>query len=173
MPEERHNYRITLEKDLHMVILSYIGYIMIALLLMSMLAKARPKIKEPTPGKALKTLPMGLPSRFLLHRSSLLALLTGIMFGVVTGWLPLSSAAIVGAIAIIAILLPMRYTFTTKGVAVGEGIFYPWKEFTGFITKGSSLKLDHPSLFGRLTLFIKPAEMGSVLKYVELYVGTK
>jgi hypothetical protein len=156
-----------------MVILSYIGYIMIALLLMSMLAKARPKIKEPVPGKALKSIPMGLPSRFLLHRSAFFALLTGIVFGIVTGWLPLSSAGIISAVAIVAIFLPMRYTFTTKGVAVGEGIFYPWKEFSGFIARGSRLKLDHPSFFGRLTLFIKPAEMGSVLKYVELYVGTK
>jgi hypothetical protein len=156
-----------------MIILSYVGYIMIALLLMSMVAKARPKIKEPVPGKTLNSIPMGLPSRFLLHRSTLFALLTGIVFGLIAGWLPLSMAGIIGVVAIITLLLPMRYTFTTKGVAVGEGIFYPWKDFSGFIAKGSSLKLDHPSLFGRLTLFIKPAEMGSVLKYVELYVGTK
>jgi hypothetical protein len=156
-----------------MIILSYIGYIMIALLLMSMVAKARPKVKEPAPGKALKSIPMGLPSRFLLHRSTLFALLTGIVFGVIAGWLPLSMAGIIGTIAIITLLLPMRCTFTTKGVAVGEGIFYPWKDFSGFIAKGSRLKLDHPSLFGRLTLFIKPAEMSNVLKYVELYVGTK
>lgn len=156
-----------------MIILSYIGYIMIALLLMSMVAKARPKIKEPAPGKVLKNLPMGFSARFVLHRSTLFALLTGIVFGVVTGWLPLSMAGIISVVAIITIFLPMRYTFTSKGVAVGEGIFYPWKDFSGFSVKGSSLKLGHPSLFGRLTLFIKPAEMDSVLKYVELYVGTK
>jgi len=153
-----------------MIIFSFIGYIMIALLLISMLAKARPKIKEPAPGKALKTLPMGLPSRFQLHRSSLLALLTGIIFGVVTGWLPLSFAGIIAAITIITILLPMRYTLTTKGVAVGQGMFYPWSDFSGYIAKRSSLKFDHPSLFGRLTLFIKPAEMNNVLEYVERYV---
>lgn len=156
-----------------MFTLSLIGYIMIVLLLMSMLAKARPKIKEPAPGKALKTLPMGLPSRFQLHRSSLLALLTGIVFGIVTGWLSIDSAAIVGVIAIITILLPMRYTFTTKGVALGEGMFYPWSDFSGYMAKGSSLKFDHPSFFRRLTLFIKPAEMNNVLEYVERYVGTK
>ena len=156
-----------------MFILSLIGYVLIALLLMSMLAKAHPRIKEPAPGKALKKLPMGLPSRFRLHRSSLLALLTGIVFGVITGWLPLSFAGIVGAIALITILLPMRYTFTTKGVAVGDGIFYPWSDFSGFVAKGSILKLDHPSLFGRLTLFIRPAEMNNVLEYVERYVRTR
>ena len=148
------------------------SYILMALLLMSMLAKARPRIKQPAPGRALKTLPMGLPSRVWLHRPSLFALCTGISFGVLTGWLPLRFAAIVGAVAIITVLLPMRYTFTTKGVAVGEGIFYPWRDFSGFVARGSTLKLDHPSLFGRLTLFVKPAEMNSVMEYVARYVGT-
>ena len=156
-----------------MFILSLIGYILIALLLMSMLAKARPRIKEPAPGKALRNIPMGLLPRFQLQRSSLLALLTGILFGVITGWLPLGFAGIVGAIAIITILLPMRYTFTTKGVAVGDGIFYPWSDFSGFIAKDSSLKLDSPALFRKLTLFIKPAEMSNVLEYVERYVKTR
>jgi hypothetical protein len=155
-----------------MIILTYIGYIMIALLLMSMLAKARPRVKEPAPGKALKKLPMGLPSRFLMHRSSLFALLTGIVFGVATGWLPLSMAAIIIAIAAITILLPMRYTFTTKGIALGDGMFYPWKDFSGFAVKGSKLKFARPSFFGQLTLFVNPAEMNNVLEYVERYVGT-
>ena len=146
---------------------------MIALLLMSMLAKARPRIKEPAPGKALKTIPMGIPSRFQLHRSSLFALLTGVVFGLITGWLPLGFAAIVGVIAFITLILPMRYTFTTKGIALGDGMFYPWSDFSGFVAKRSSLKLNHPSLFGRLTLFIRPAEMGNVLEYVERYVRTK
>jgi len=156
-----------------MIILTYIGYIMIALLLMNMFAKARPKVKQPAPGKPLKTYPMGLLSRFQLHRSSLFALLTGIVFGIATGWLSLSTAGIVSVFAIIAFLLPMRYTFTTKGIALGDGMFYPWSDFSGFVAKGSSLKLDHSSIFGKLTLFIKPAEMSNVLKYVELYVGTK
>lgn len=156
-----------------MIILSYIGYLLIALLLMSMVAKARPRIKEPAPGKALKSLPMGLPSRFLLQRSSLLALLTGIVFGLITGWLPLSMAAIIGAIAVITIFLPMQYTFTTKGIALGDGMFYPWNGFSGFAVNKSRLEFDHPSLFGRITLFVKPAEMNNVLEYVERYVKTK
>ena len=156
-----------------MVILSYIGYLMIALLLMNMLAKARPRIKEPAPGKALKSLPMGLLSRFQLQRSSLFALLTGIVFGIVTGWLPLIFAGIVGVIALITIFIPMHYTFTTKGIALGDGMFYPWNGFSGFVVTESKLKFNHPSLFGRITLFVKPAEMNNVLEYVERYVKTK
>jgi hypothetical protein len=156
-----------------MYILSLIGYIMIALLLMSMMAKARPRIKEPAPGKTLTNVPMRLASRFQLQRSSFMALVTGVVFGLLAGWLTWSSAGIVMAIALTTVLLPMRYTFTTKGISLGDAAFYPWNGFSGFTTKGSSLKLNHPSFFGRLTLFMKPAEMSTVLTYVERYVGTK
>jgi hypothetical protein len=153
-----------------MFILSLIGYFMIILLLMSMMAKARPKVKDPIPGKKLKSLPMGFVSRFQMQRCSLLALLMGIVFGVSTGWLSLSTAGLIGSIAVITILLPTHYTFTTQGVGLGDGMFYPWNDFSGFTAKEKSLELTHPSIFGRLTLFVKPAEMTNVLQYVERYV---
>ena len=150
--------------------LPIISYLLIALLLMNMFAKARPRIKDPMPGKKLKTLPMSLVSRFQLQRSSLLALLMGVMFGISAGWLPASTAGLVAALALLAVLLPMQYTFTTQGVALGDGIFYSCNDFSGFVAKQKSLQLTHPSYFGRLTLFVKPADMTSVLQYVERYV---
>ena len=153
--------------------LPIISYLLIALLLMNMFAKARPRIKDPMPGKKLKTLPMSLVSRFQLQRSSLLALLMGVMFGISAGWLPASTAGLVAALALLAVLLPMQYTFTTQGVALGDGIFYSWNDFSGFVAKQKSLELTHPSYFGRLTLFVKPADMTSVLQYVERYVKKK
>jgi hypothetical protein len=84
-------------------ILTLISYLFIAILLINMLAKARPRIKDAMPGKKLKTLPMSFVSRFQLQRSSLLALLMGIVFGAATGWLPISTAGIVGTLALITI----------------------------------------------------------------------
>jgi hypothetical protein len=153
-----------------LTVLTLISYILIAILLMNMMAKARPRIKEAMPGRKLKTLPMGLFPRFQLQRSSFLALLMGIVFGTYAGWLPVSTAAIVTALALLTILLPMQYTFTTQGVALGDGVFYPWKHFSGFVVDRKKLELTHPSLFGRLTLFIKPAEMPNVLQHIEQYV---
>ena len=153
-----------------MFILSLIGYLLIIILLMSMMAKARPRIKDPMPGKKLKTHPMGFISRFQMQRSSLLALLMGIVFGISTGWLSFATAGLVGTIAMITLLLPMHYTFTTRGIGLGDGMFYPWNDFSGFVAKEKSLDLTHPSIFGRLTLFVKPAEMTNVLQYVAQYV---
>jgi len=154
-------------------VLTLIGDLLIALLLMNMLARARPRIKEPLPGKMLKTLPMGLAPRLQMQRSSLLAVLVGLVFGTATGWLSLSTAAIVGALALVTILLPMQYIFTTQGVGLGEGIFYRWRDFSGFVTGETRVELGHPSFFGKLTLFVKPADMTSVLSYVERYVKNK
>lgn len=153
-------------------VLTLISYLLIAILLMNMFAKARPRIKDAMPGKILRTLPMGLIPRFQLQRSSLLALLMGVVFGASTGWLPISTAGLVTMLALLTILLPMQYTFTTQGVALGDGVFYLWNGFTGFSASEKKLELAHPSLFGRLTLFVKPAEMNSVLQYVERYVKT-
>lgn len=154
-------------------ILTLLSYLLLALLLMNMLARSRPRIKEALPGKMLKTLPMGFASRLQMQRSSLLALLMGLVFGTATGWLPLSTAGIVGALALLTILLPMRYLFTTQGVGLGDGIFYPWRDFSGFVAGGTRVELRHPSWFGKLTLFVKPAEMTSVLSLVERYVKKK
>jgi hypothetical protein len=150
--------------------LTLMSYLLIALLLMNMMAKARPRVKDPMPGRKLKTLPMSFASRFQLQRSSLFALLLGVAFGTSTGWLPVSTAGIVGVLAMVTILLPMQYTFTTQGVGLGKGIFYRWKDFSGFVAKAKRLDLTHSSFFGRLTLFVKPADMSYVLQCVEQYV---
>lgn len=153
-----------------MAILQMISFLLIALLLMSMMAKARPWKKTPPPGKTLQTVPLGFLPKLLTHRSSLLALLTGCTLGIVGGWLPLNIVAMIGAIAVVIVWMPMRYTLTTKGVAVGDMLFRPWSDFSGFNVKKSTLELIHPSIFGRLTLFVKPVEMGNVLKHIERHV---
>ena len=153
-----------------MVILQIATFIMIAVLLMSMMATARPWIKSPPPGKPLQTIPLGFFPKLLMHRSSLLALLTGCVLTVLLGWLPLILAEIVAAVALVILLIPMRYTFTTKGIAVGDGIFRSWSGFSGFKAGKTRLQLAAPSQFGRLTLFIKPAEMDNVLKYVQRHI---
>jgi hypothetical protein len=94
----------------------------------------------------------------------------GIPLVAATGWLPISTAGTVGTLALFTIFLPMQFTFTTQGVRLGDGIFYPWHDFSGFIAKEKSLELTHPSFFGRLTSFVQPAEMTNVLQYVERYV---
>src|SRR5689334_21943074 len=149
-----------------MFILQVISMLLMVFLLMSMMAKARPLMKLNMPGKTFQILPLGLMPKLQIYRSSLLALLTGCIFGVAAGWLPLNIAEMIGAFALVILIMPMKYTLTTRGIGVGNIVFRPWSEFTGFSAKKSSLELANPDSFGRVTLAVKPAEMDNVLKYV-------
>jgi hypothetical protein len=146
-----------------MFYLSLISLILIGVLLMTMLTRAHPWIKAHQEGKVLKTVRLSVLQRLLIHQRTLLALVMGITLGLVLGWLPTSLAVFASVIAIAIVFLPMQYTFTTKGVSVGQAIFRPWKEFTGIVPRRNRVIMDHPSYLGRLTLFIKPAEIDSVL----------
>lgn len=152
------------------IFLQYATSFLIAILLLSMMAKARPWKKVTLEGKPLKVLPVGFLSKLLTHRSALLALLTGSALATFAGWLAPNVTFMVATFAVLILFMPMSYTFTTKGVAVGNAIFRPWSEFSGFKAGKSTLELAHPSKFGRLTLFIKPTEMDNVLKFAQRHV---
>lgn len=153
-----------------MSILPLLGIFFIVLLLMSMLAKARPMSKAQRPGKPLTIIRMNLLSRLWVYRSSLAALLTGLVFGNLSGWLAPNIAAMIAAFALVIVLLPMKLTLTTQGLGIGEGMFRPWSDFSGFKAKGWSLQLEQPSVFGRLTLFIAPGEINEVTKLIERHI---
>jgi hypothetical protein len=153
-----------------MVILQVLSTVLIVFLLMSMMAKARPLIGLKMPGKTLHTTSVGLLPKLLIHRSSLLALLTGCIFGVVAGWMPLNIAEMIGAFALVVLIVPMKYTLTTKGVGIGNLSFQPWDEFSDFKARKNRLELANSGSLGRLTLFVKPAEMDNVLKYVQRHI---
>lgn len=153
-----------------MVILQFATFLLLAMLLLGMMAKARPWQKATLLGKPLQTVSVGFFSRILTYRSPLFALLTGCALAIFAGWLQLNVAAMVMSFAVVILFMPMRYTFTTKGVAVGNAVFRPWSDFSDFKAGKSTLELANPSKFGRLTLFIKPTEMDNVLKYVQRHV---
>lgn len=153
-----------------MVFLQIVTLLMITVLLMSMMAKARPWRKLIMPGKPLQIVPIGILPKLLTYRSSLLALLMGCALATFAGWMQVNMALTVMAFAFLILLVPMRYTLTTKGVAVGQSVFRPWSDFSGLKVKKNRLELVHPSNFGRLTLFVKPAEMDNVLKHAQRHV---
>ena len=144
-------------------ILSLMSLMLIAMLLMTMLTRAHPWIKANQEGKVILTIRLSLLQKMAIHRSSLLALALGISLGRVMGWLPVPLAVFAAIFAVAVLFMPMQYTFTTRGVGVGQAIFRPWKDFTGMVLKPNRVVMSHPSFLGRLTLFVKPAELDPVL----------
>ncbi len=146
-----------------MAILQIISLSLIALLLMLMMAQARPWFRAKVQGKVLQVCTIGLWQRIQLYRSILLALAMGLFLGRASGLFPDSLVAMAACFVVAVIVLPMRYTFTTQGVAVGAAVFRPWSEFTGISLKKAQIVLEHASFSGRLTLYVKPADIKDVL----------
>jgi hypothetical protein len=142
-------------------------------LLIAMLARARPFGRVKLSGKMLQTMPLRFWQKMMIQRYNVFALAFGLIWGIVSGWL---NAALAGPIVVLAGLIlffPMKYTFTSKGVAVGEGVFRQWDEFTGISRQGAQIILHHPSFFGRLTLFIPTAEADGLFSDLQRYVKSQ
>jgi hypothetical protein len=150
-----------------MFIFPLFSFLLLILLLTSMMAKAKPWRKLEKPGKTLKTLPMGLWARIQIHRSALLAIGFALAFGLSAGWMQPSLGFIIGAFTVVMLFLPMQYTLTSEGVALGESNFRAWSEFSGMRALKGQVVLDHPQWLGRLTLFVNPSEMESVTKKIK------
>lgn len=152
-----------------MIIFTWISFFLLVMLLMSMIAKARPFMRNPIPGKSIKTLPMGFWARVQVQRSALLAIVFGIGFGVAAGWLPGNAAFVLAAMVCVVLLMPMNYTFTTEGVAFGGGVFHGWDEFSGVRKDQSRVVLEAPKAMRSKTLYVNPAEMSQVFRKLKGY----
>lgn len=153
-----------------MNILPLISFGLLAMILMSMLAKTRPYSKTALPGKTLIVTPLSLLSKLWLHRFGISALITGLALTSLAGWLPINMVYLVAAFTGVILLMPMKMTLTTQGLALGDGIYRPWKEFSGFKQNKASLELQNRSEFTRVMLFLNLAKNQQTLKLIENHI---
>ena len=153
-----------------MTLLPLISFALLAMILMSMLAKTRPYSKTALPGKTLIVTPLSLLSKLWLHRFGLSALITGLAFTSLEGWLPLNMMYMVAAFAVVILLMPMKLTLTSQGLALGDGIYRSWKEFSGVKQNKASLELQNKSVFAKVVLFLNPAKNPQTLKLIENHI---
>jgi len=152
-----------------MIILTWVSFLLLVMLLMSMIAKAKPFMRHPIPGKFIRKMPMSFWARVQFQRPALVAIVFGTGFGVAAGWLPGNAAFMLGAMVGVVMIMPMDYTFTTEGVAFGGGVFYRWNEFTGVRKQQSRVFLETPKAMRNMTLHLNPVEMSQIFGKLKGY----
>ena len=150
--------------------LPILSFAMLAMLLMNMLAKTRPYKKTNLTGKTLKVLPLTFLSRVWVHRFGLSAMLTGLTLVYFTGWLPTSLIGMMAAFAVVIVLMPMKLTLTSQGMALGESTSLKWNEVKQLKIKKSSLELEQSSFIRRVKLFLKPEEKQQIAKLIANHI---
>jgi hypothetical protein len=149
-----------------MPLLPILSFAMLAMLLMNMLAKTRPYSKTNLTGKTLKVMPLSLLSRVWVHRFGLSAMITGLALVYLTGWLPTSLIGMMAAFALVIVLMPMKLTLTSQGLALGESTSLHWNEIKQLKIKKSSLELEQSSFLRRIKLFLKPGDKEQIAQLI-------
>lgn len=110
-----------------------IGSSFVSFLLSFMLMKAWLPFAPKRPGELLLEVRLTWMQRLMVHRTQGIILLLYIVLGSLPGtedqwFLPGTQPAGVAALAAI-LMLPLRYVFTTNGVAINNGTTWGWKSF--------------------------------------------
>jgi hypothetical protein len=146
-----------------MTILALITYLGIGLMLMSMLSTARPYRRLEKPGRVLAAPGFSFVQKLGVYRNRLTALALAAGLGLLGRWLTMPVALMTAAFALLIVVMPMRCTLTTHGLALGEAFFVPWNEVRDAFKTNGRLELRRVASLGRLTLALSPAETDRVL----------
>jgi hypothetical protein len=153
-----------------MNILQIVSFVLLVVILMGMFARIRPYSTIAKPGKTLSVIPLTILSKIWINRFSLGALATGLILTSVLGWLPISMLFMVLAFTLVLLLMPMKLTLTSQGMALGETSFRQWKDFSGVKASKMRLELQHSSMFMRVNLFFRPSKIPPILKTIENHI---
>ncbi len=83
--------------------------------------------------------------RLRYHRGAVYSVGGLLLLGAATGYLTWPIELLVAGATFAVVLRPVRYRFTTQGVALGRLLFRPWNEFSGYrVAKGSILLSGKP-----------------------------
>ena len=113
-----------------------IGSSFVSFMLSFMLMTAWLPFAPKRAGTVLLEVPMGFLQRVLVHRTKAALLMAYVLIATMPGlggaWLIPGTPAIALLGLMVILMLPMRYVFTDRGVAINNGVPRPYKLFRRF-----------------------------------------
>src|ERR1700730_13559154 len=124
-------------------------------------------------GRTLARIGLTFRERLLMHRTNMYALGVLLLLSAFGKWfsLPVEVALIFVSLAIVN--LPMRYQFTTEGIACNNVIFRCWKEFEYVRVHGAHLTLVPRKGSASLNLVVQASRHKEVLPYFQRFLLTR
>jgi ammonium transporter, Amt family len=124
-------------------------------------------------GRTLARIGLTFRERLLMHRTNMYALGVLLLLSAFGKWfsLPVEVALIFVSLAIVN--LPMRYQFTTEGIACNNVLFRRWKEFEYVRVHGAHLTLVPRKGFASLKLVVQASRHKEVLPYFQRFLLTR
>lgn len=114
-------------------------------------------------GRLEKTVSLSFVERSLMQRVNMYAIGGVLLLTTVAHLLPPSWELPIVLVAAAIMFIPVRYFFTTEGVAVNNVVFRPWTEFRGFSVERRRIVLEGQEGMRSLSLTLLPGKQEDVL----------
>lgn len=148
-------------------------WLLVGCVLMFMLVRVGLPIGVRTEGKTVVRVALTFRERLLLHRTNMYTLGALLLLSAIGKWFstPVEIALILVAFAIVN--LPVRYEFTTEGIACNNVLFRKWKEFEYVRLHGAKLTLMPRDGFAALPLVVQASRQEEVLPYFQRFLPVR
>src|SRR6266849_2169352 len=124
-------------------------------------------------GSVVATVTLTYREKLLLHRTSLYALGALLVLSAIGNWFPTTVELVLILMALALVNLPVRYQFTTLGIACNNVLFRKWKEFEYVRYRGAKVTLVPRKGFGALPLFVLASRHDEVLPYFQRFLQVR
>ncbi|HEX9131514.1 MAG TPA: ammonium transporter [Ktedonobacteraceae bacterium] len=124
-------------------------------------------------GKTVATVTLTYREKLLLHRTNLYAFGVLLLLGAIGKWFTTPVEVVLILVALGIINLPVRYYFTTQGIARNNVLFRKWKEFEYARYYRTKLTLMPRGGFGSLPLYVLASRQDEVLPYFQRFLQVR
>jgi Amt family ammonium transporter len=124
-------------------------------------------------GSVVATVTLTYREKLLLHRTNLYAIGALLVLSAIGKWFPTSVELVIILAALALVNLPVRYQFTTMGIACNNVLFRKWKEFEYARYRGAKFTLVPRKGFGALPLIVLASRHDEVFPHFQRFLQVR
>ena len=117
-------------------------------------------------GVQVEVLSLSFADRIRFHRSFIYPTASLIVLGALVGCLTLPAEVVLMAAIFAIIQLPIRYRFTSQGVALGRVLFRPYAEFEGTVVESAGVRLSARAGMRDLVVQVRGSDRDRAARFV-------
>lgn len=148
-------------------------WLLVGCSLMLMLVRIGLPFGTRTEGTMVATVMLTYREKLLLHRTNIYAFGVLLLLGAIGKWFTTPVEVVLMLVALGIINLPVRYYFTTQGIACNNVFFRKWKEFEYAGYHRAKVTLMPRKGFGSLPLYVLASRQDEVFPYFQRFLQVR
>jgi ammonium transporter, Amt family len=148
-------------------------YLLIGCFLILMLVRVGLPFGVKPEGVGVAKVALTFREKLHMHRINMYTLALLLVLSAIGQWFPTTVEIVLIMLALGIVNLPMRYHFTTQGIACNNVLFRSWKDFSYVRVQGSRLTLVPRKGLNPLKLFVQVSRQKDILPYFQRFLPTR